>query len=93
MFFGCPGHAAAGYVREVRDGIGRARVFSQRTAIQIDPARPVVDRHVFQDSAEVAGGLVNLWFALVGEPDDFGIAAAFEIEHAVFAPPVFVIAD
>ena len=35
----------------------------------------------------------NLRSALVGEPDDFGIAAAFEIEHAVFAPPVFVIAD
>ena len=69
-----PSHAAAGYVWDVWDGISRACVFGKRTIIQIDPACSVVDGHVFQDRAEAPGGLVNLRFALGGEPDDFGIA-------------------
>ncbi len=85
--------AFRGHVRNMRDGIGRARIFGQQGVIKVHMARGSVDRHVFEDGPEPPGGFVNFRFAFAREPDDLRIAAAFEIEHAVIAPAVFIIAN
>jgi len=87
------GHAVAYRVRHVGDGIASARVFGQRTVVQVYPARAGVHDDVLQDGAEAAGRLVDLRLALGVELDDLGVAAAFVVEHTVVAPAVLVVAD
>ena len=56
-------------------------------------ARVGVDRHVFEDGAELPGGLVYLRFAFGRQADDLRVAATLKIEDTVIAPAMFVIAD
>src|SRR5690606_24976855 len=49
--------------------------------------------HVLEDRAEPPGSRPDLRLRLGREPDDLGIAAAFEVEDALVRPAVLVIAD
>ena len=75
------------------DGVGRAGVLGQRGVVEIDHPRRLVDDDVLEDGAEAPRGGVDLGLGLGREADHLGVATAFEVEHAVVAPAVLVIAD
>ncbi len=52
-----------------------------------------VDGDVLQHGAEMAGGVPDQRLQVFAEVDGLGVAAAFEIEDAVVAPTVLVVAD
>ena len=53
----------------------------------------LVADHILQHRAEAVGGGVDLRLGFPRQVDHLGIAAAFEVEGAVFAPAVLVVAD
>src|ERR1700704_5035829 len=88
-----PRHAAKVDVVELGEGIARAGVLRLGVAIEIETAGLGVDGYVLQDGAEGAGGGVDLRLPLGGEADDLGVAPALDVEPAVVAPAVLVVAD
>ena len=93
MFFGMPGAAAARGVRNEIERIGRARILGLGAVIVVRDARQRIEHHVLQHGAEAVGGVPDLRLGLVRQLDAFGVAAALEVEDAVRAPAVLVIAD
>ena len=73
------------------DGIGAARVLRDAGVGVIDVVI-FIEHHVFQHRAE-AQRLENVRLALRREVDRLGVAAAFDVEDAVVAPAVLVVAD
>ena len=80
-------------VRNVRERIGGARVFRDAVVVQVQMARERIEGHVLQDGAEPAGAGIDLRLGVGRQADDLGIAAVLEIEDAVVAPAVLVVAD
>ena len=78
-------------VADVFDRVAGAGVAGQRGVVVLYFVVFVVG-DVFQHGAEFDGAEdFRLFFC--GEVDDFGVAAAFDVEDAVFSPDVFVVAD
>ncbi len=91
-----PGMAGLARGRGIGDegeGIGGPRVLGQPVVVEIEPAGDRVDRHILQHRAEALGRGVDLRLGLRGQLDGLGVAAALEIEHAVIAPAMLVVAD
>ena len=80
-------------VSDMADGVGGPGIFGEGVVIQIYAAGIAVKADIFQNGAETPGGLVDVGFGAGRQTDDFGITAAFDIENAMVAPAVFVIAD
>ena len=80
-------------VRDVRDRVARAGIFGERLIVEVQCVAFFVEHHVFEHGAEAAGGRENFRLALRVEADDLGVTAAFDVEDAVVAPAVFVVAD
>ena len=59
--------ARARHIRNMRDGIGGAGVFSERGVVQIDVPRAHVHGDVFENRAETPGGFVNLGLAFAAK--------------------------
>ena len=74
------------------DGIRAARVLRDAGVVEIDGVALVVEDHVFQHAAE-AERVENIGLVFRREVDGFGVAAALDVEDAVVAPDVFVVAD
>ncbi len=72
--------------------IGGARVFGVADVGVVGNAGFFVDDDVFEHCAE-ADGVVDLRFLFFGKVDAFGVASALEVEDAVLAPAVLVVAD
>src|SRR5580692_7272505 len=72
--------------------VSGARVLGFAVVVVIGNSRVRVEADVFEDTAE-AESVPDLRFVLLRELDALGIAPAFEIEDAVGAPPVLVVAD
>ena len=85
--------AGAGGAGDVGHRVGSAGVLGELGAVEVEPPGFLPDLHILQDGAEAAGGGVDLRLAGAGEADDLGVAAALEVEDAVRAPAVFVVAD
>ncbi len=66
-------------------------VFVSSSKSQMRVSR-IVD-HVFQDGAEAQRRRIDVGLGLLGELDALRVAAALEIEHALRAPAVLVVAD
>jgi hypothetical protein len=72
--------------------IGAAGVLGQRPVVEIrDPV--FIQNHVLQHRSEALGGAEDFRLGFARQPDGLGVAAALEIEHAVFAPAMLVVAD
>ena len=80
-------------IADVRERIAGAGVFREAGIVEVQPPRVVVHHHVFQQGAEAPGAFENFRFRFPVELDHLGVTAALEIEHAIFAPAVFVVAD
>ena len=93
MFFGMPGAAGLRGVGDEIERIGGAGVLGLGAVVEIRNARDRIDHHVFHDRAEAVRGRVDLRLRLGREPDALGVAAALEIEHALRAPAMLVVAD
>ena len=52
-----------------------------------------INGHIFQNGTEATGRLKDLRLGFLGEIDDLGIAAAFEVEDPLVIPTMAVIAD
>ncbi|QTK80153.1 hypothetical protein AT6N2_C2567 [Agrobacterium tumefaciens] len=82
-------------LRRIRDEVQRisaAGVFRQRVIVEVRNA-VFVQHDVFQNRAETVGRSVDFWLGFSRKFDRLGVATALEIEDAMFAPAVLVIAD
>ena len=87
------GAAGARGVRDEVERIGRAGVLGLGAVVVIGDARVRIEHHVLQHGAEAVGGVPDLRLGFPRELDGLGVAAALEIEDAVRAPAVLVVAD
>ncbi len=87
-----PGAAGRQRARDVAKRVRRARVLGDAVVVPGDRARVRVDDDVLEDGAE-ADGLEDLRLGLLRKADDLGVAAALEVEDAMVAPAVLVVAD
>ena len=70
------------------------RVFSVfEFVVEVGNPRLRIERHVLHDRAEAFGGRIDLRLRLARQLDRLGVAAALEIEDAVAAPAMLVVAD
>src|SRR2546425_355725 len=90
---GLTGASRAGGVGDEIERIGRAGIFRLRAVVEIRHAGVRVEHDVFQHRAETLTGGIDLRLGLARQLDALGVAAAFEIEDAVLAPAVLVVAD
>ena len=88
-----PARPRARGVRDEFERIGRARVLGLRLVVEIDEARLGIEADILQHRAEAQGRVVDLGLGLARQLDGLGVAAALEVEHAVRAPAVLVVAD
>ena len=78
-------------VLDVIDRVGNTGVFGFRAVVEIN--RTVGQhRDVFQQRIAF-DGVIDIRLGFFGQLDGFGVATAFEVEHAVVIPAVFVIAN
>ena len=73
------------------NGVADAGILGDTLVCKIELAIGI-DSDVLQQGV-AADGVVDVGFAVFVEVDDFGVAAAFEVEHAVVVPAVLVVAD
>jgi hypothetical protein len=92
-FFGCPPAARDDGVGDVVDRVRGPRVLGDRAVVEVDLAGALVEDHVLEDRPEHLGRLVDLRLALPRQADGLRVAAALEVEDAVVAPAVLVVAD
>ena len=85
------GHAGDLGVADELNGIGAARVLRDAGVGEVHGA-VVLEHDVFQHRAE-AQGLEDVRLVLRREVDGLGVAAAFDVEDAVVAPAMLVVAD
>jgi hypothetical protein len=69
-----------------------ARVLGLRVRVEVEPPL-VVHRHVLEHRAEGRRRAIDLRLVVGVQADDLGVAAPLEVEDAVVAPPVLVVAD
>ncbi len=73
--------------------IGAAGVLGDRVVVQVEASRRRVHDHVLEHRPEGVGRGVDLRLRVGREADDLGVAAALDVEDAVLAPAVLVVAD
>ena len=93
MFFGMPARPVARGIRNEFERIRGTGIFGLRVVVEVADARLGIEHHVFQHGAEAERRRVDLRLGLRRQLDALGVAAAFEIEHALRAPAVLVVAD
>ena len=93
MFFGWPARPVALALGMKSQRIGAARVFGQRLPSSKSGTPVGVEHDIFQHRAEALRGGEDLRLGLGRKPDRLGVAAAFEVEDAVRAPAMLVVAD
>ena len=93
MLLRLSGAAGARGVRNEFERIGGARVLGLRVVIEVANAGIRIEHDVLQHGAEAFGRGVDFRLGLGREPDALGVTAALEIEHALRAPAVLVVAD
>src|SRR5438067_725801 len=87
-----PAAAAWFGIRNELDRIAGPRVLRVLLAVIVGGARQWIERHVLQNAAK-ANRPIDLRFLLGGQSNRLGVATAFDVEDAVVAPAVFVVAD
>ena len=87
-----PGPLRRQGVRDLLELVGGARVLGLRVVVKVDDAA-LVDDDVLEDRPERARRLVDLRLGLRREADHLRVAAALEVEDALVAPAVLVVAD
>ena len=80
------------HVRDALELVRGARVLGLRVVVEVELAA-LVDRDVLEDGAEAVHGVPDLRLGLGREADRLRVAAALEVEDAVVAPAVLVVAD
>ena len=80
-------------VRDEGQRVCGSSVLGQSIGIQIEISRILVDHDVLQHCAEGLRTGVDLGLGLRAEANHLRVAASFEVEYAIVAPAVFVIAD
>ena len=82
--------------RRIRDevqGVRDARILGPRGVVEIGNARQRIEDDVLHDRAEALACRIDFGLGFARQLDRLGIAAALEIEDAVAAPTVLVIAE
>ena len=87
---GACGHGANNVV-DVVDGVGNTGVLGDGAVSEVALA-VFVNSDVLQQSV-AADSVVDIGFGILIEVDNLSVAAAFEVEHTVVIPAVFVITD
>src|SRR5207244_3015900 len=61
--------------------------------VEIEFARQRIHHDIFEHGAKALRRGIDLRFGILGKLDHLGIAAALEIEYAMLAPAMLVVAD
>ena len=80
-------------VVDERDRVRAARVLRNRIVVEIQGPARRVHHHVLEHGPEPARRAVDLRFRLLRQVDHLRVATTFEVEDAVVAPPMLVVAD
>ena len=91
--FRCAGDARGRSVRDEVEWIAGPGVLGMRSVVEIEMAGCRIDYDILQPRAEALGRGVDLGLSLARELDHLGVAAALEVEEAVLAPAMFIVAD
>ena len=92
MFRGWRSHAGKQGRLDVLDGVASAGVFGERAIVKVRDASDRVVYDVFEHCPE-SNGLEDLRLLVLVQPQALGVAAAFDVENALVAPAMLVIAD
>ena len=87
-----PGLLRRQRVPDLLELVRRTGVLRLRGVVEVDDA-VLVDRDVLEDRAEGVRRLVDLRLGRRREPDHLRVAAALDVEDALIAPAVLVVAD
>jgi len=87
------GHLLGNGIVDILERIGTSRINGQGVVIQIELTRDRIVHNIFEYRPEFLGTSVYLWLGGRGEVDDLGVTAAFNIENALVAPSVLIVAD
>jgi hypothetical protein len=80
-------------VLDVGHRVRAPRVLGDRPIVEISPTRQRIDDDVFEHSAKPMDRRMNLRFGVGRQPNQLRVAAPFEVEDPLVAPPVLVVAD
>ncbi len=83
--------ATRGNLLDEVDGVGNTCILGNALVGEVDCAF-FVNGNIFQKRV-ATDCVVDVGFAIFVEVDNLGIAATFEVEHAVVIPTVFVVTD
>ncbi len=72
--------------------VGAAGVFGQRPVVKVRN-QVLVEHDILQNRAEPLGGAVDFRLGFPRQANGLGVAATFEVEDAVRAPAMLVVAD
>src|SRR5205814_1434889 len=75
------------------DRVGGPGVLGQAVVVVVGQTGVGIVGDVLQDRPEVVGRRVDLGLGVLRDADGLGVAAALEVEHALVAPAVLVVAD
>mmetsp|Transcript_2691 Transcript_2691/g.7620 ORF Transcript_2691/g.7620 Transcript_2691/m.7620 type:complete len:286 (-) Transcript_2691:1238-2095(-) len=89
---GVGAHAGDQSVVDVLDGVGGPGVLCHTAVGEVHHVAVVVVDHILQNGAE-ADGIVDVRLRHGIQVDALGVASAFDVEHALVAPAVLVIAN
>ena len=89
---GMSAHARESRVLDEIHRVGRARVLGHAVIVVIRNACVGIKHNIFQDTTE-ADRMEDLGLIPLRQPDALGVAAALEVEDAIGAPAVLVVAD
>ncbi len=80
-------------VRDEVERVGAARVLGDLLVVEVEDARDRIVDDVLEDRPESPRGGVDLRLGVRREADHLRVAAVLEVEDAVVAPAVLVVAD
>ena len=93
MLFGVAGDAARARVRDRGQRVGAPGVLGPAAVVEIEDVGVGVHRDVLEHGAEHPRRGMDRGLRARREPDHLGVAAALEVEEAVAAPAVLVVAE
>src|SRR5688572_9021739 len=88
-----PGHAGGIGVADELQWVRPSRVLGVALRVEVELPSDRIEVDVLEDRAEAASGGEDVRLVHRRQADGLGVAAALEVEEAVSAPSVLVVAD
>jgi hypothetical protein len=74
------------------DGISGPSVLGNAIVVELGTPRMGIDHYVLQNTTKT-NGIPDLRLSFLGEPNRFGVTAAFDVKDTMIRPAMFVVAN